>query len=185
MTKVDYPEKQITLQKCSENDSHEPVTSLQNLVYCFDDFSQSEGNKYRRKKKLSSADGLYIDRDGKLFFFEFKNVPHNQVPYKGIHEKMHDSIITWQICQASDKSLDELMANSAYFVIYNDSHYKGKRENKSLSMDKFKNQMKTLAKKDGEEILWGLDLYLNTFYKEVHTIDVAVFEKEYAPKIFC
>lgn len=68
MTKVEYPERQITLEKCSENDSNEPVTSLQNLVYCFDDFSQSEGNKCRRKKKLSSADGLYIDNDGKLFF---------------------------------------------------------------------------------------------------------------------
>lgn len=70
---------------------------------------------------------------------------------------MHDSIITFQICRASDQSLEELMEKSTYFVVYNDSHYKGKRENESLSMEKFKNQMKTLAKRECEVILWGLD----------------------------
>ena len=74
MTRVDLPEK-VTLEECSLNDNQEPVTHLQNMVYRFDDISQDEGNKYRRKKKLSSADAMYIDSEGKLFFFEFKNLP--------------------------------------------------------------------------------------------------------------
>lgn len=183
MTRVDLPEK-VTLEECSLNDNQESVTHLQNMVYRFDDISQDEGNKYRRKKKLSSADAMYIDSEGKIFFFEFKNAPHNQVPYKSIYEKMHDSILTWQVCQASNESLDNLMEKSAYFVIYNDSHYEGIRENKSVSMERMKEHMKKLAKREEEPILWGLDLYLNSFYKEVHTIDVDTFEKEYAQKIF-
>lgn len=51
MTKVNLPDEKVTLEKCSENDNGEAVTHLQNMVYCFDDISQDEGDKYRKKKK--------------------------------------------------------------------------------------------------------------------------------------
>lgn len=184
MTKINMPEQMITLEECSVNDDKVPVTHLQDKVYCFDDLSQAEGDEYRRGKKLCSADGVYLNTDGNIFFFEFKNAPHNQVPYKSIYQKMHDSILTWQICQASDKSLDELMKKSTYFVIYNDSRYNGVKENESPSIEKMKSRMKMLAKSETESVLWGLDLFLGSFYKEIHTIDVEKFEREYAPKIF-
>lgn len=186
MTKIDLSDdiKKITLEKCSENDNGEPVTHLKNNVYCFDDLSQIEGNKYRYKRKLSSADGLYIDDDGKIYFFEFKNAPHGHIGSKNIHMKMHDSILTWQIYNNSNLSLDELMLRSSYFVIYNDSRYKGERENKSPSFEKIKQSYRRFSKIDDEPLLWGVDIFKNSFYKEIHTIDVELFEKKYAPKIF-
>ena len=104
--------------------------------------------------------------------------------FADIGRKMHDSILTWQVCQASNESIDVLMKRSTFFVIYNDSHYEGKRENPSVSMEKMKERMKRLAKQPDESILGGLDLYLNSFYKEIHTIDVDTFEDKYASKIF-
>ena len=185
MTKVDLPEKKVTLEECSKNDNGEPVTHLKNKVYCFDTVSEMEAMLYRRKKKLSSAVAIYIDEQEKIYFFEFKNVPHNHVSHKGILEKMHDSILTWQVCQNSEKSLDELMEKSTYFVIYNDSHYEGQRENESSSLESLKKQMKKLAKiETEEELLWETEIYQNTFYREIHTIDVDVFERKYAKKIF-
>ena len=76
------------------------------------------------------------------------------------------------------------MLKSSYFVIYNDSRFNGERENKSKSFDKIKQSFKKLAKVEDETLLWGVDIFKNTFYKEVHTIDVEVFEKKYAPSIF-
>ena len=184
MTKVDLPDDKVTLEKCSENDNGEAVTHLQNMVYCFDDISQDEGDKYRRKKKLYSADGIHINDQGEIFFFEFKNAPHSHMPWSDIGRKMHDSILTWQVCQASNESLDNLMKKSTFFVIYNDSHYEGQRENPSVSMKKMTEKMKCLAKQRDESILGGLDLYLHSFYKEIHTIDVDTFEERYASKIF-
>ena len=80
---------------------------------------------------------------------------------------------------------DELMEKSTYFVIYNDSHYEGQRENESSSLESLKKQMKKLAKiETEEELLWETEIYQNTFYREIHTIDVDVFERKYAKKIF-
>ena len=184
MTKVNLPDEKVTLERCSENDNGEAVTHLQNMVYCFDDISQDEGDKYRKKKKMYSADGIHINDKGELFFFEFKNTPHSHMPWPVVMRKMHDSILTWQVCQASNESLDDLMKKSTFFVIYNDSHYEGERENPSVSIEKMKERMKCLAKQSDEPLLGGLGLYLNSFYKEIHTIDVDTFEHGYVNKIF-
>ena len=151
---------------------------------CSSDLFPSHDSQYRRKKKMYSADGIHINDRGEIFFFEFKNAPHSHMPWPDIGRKMHDSILTCQVCQASNESIDVLMKRSTFFVIYNDSHYEGKRENPSVSMEKMKERMKRLAKQPDESILGGLDLYLNSFYKEIHTIDVDTFEDKYASKIF-
>lgn len=72
MTKVDLPEKKVTLEECSKNDNGEPVTHLKNKVYCFDTVSEMEAMLYRRKKKLSSADAIYIDEQEKYIFLSLK-----------------------------------------------------------------------------------------------------------------
>lgn len=72
MTKVDLPEKKVTLEECSKNDNGEPVTHLKNKVYCFDTVSEMEAMLYRRKKKLSSADAIYIDEQEKIYFLSLK-----------------------------------------------------------------------------------------------------------------
>lgn len=52
-------------------------------------------------------------------------------------------------------------------------------------MESLKKQMKKLAKiETEEELLWETEIYQNTFYREIHTIDVDVFERKYAKKIF-
>lgn len=185
MIKVDLPEQWVTLEECSKDDDGNPVTHLQNEVLRFDDLSQKEADKYRRKKKLRSADGVYVNKRGTIFFFEFKNAPHSHISKNNIIEKMHDSILTWQVCRDANVSLEELAEKSIYFVIYNDSRYGGERENISPSMDKMKNKLGTLAQKANQEnILWNTDIFLNSFYHEVHTIDVDVFEQKYVSHIF-
>lgn len=183
MINIKLPKKK-TLEECSCNDEGVPVTHLKNKVFCFDDISGEEGKLYRDKKKLNSADAAYVDSKKELYFFEFKNAPHNHIPKRSIYSKMHDSIITWNMCFAADITLNELINKSTFFVIYNDQQSNIQRENESISFNKIKEKQKELAKISDRVLLWDTKRYLHTFYKEIYTIDVREFEEKFAPKIF-
>ena len=42
MTRVNFPDENVTLEKCSENDNGEAVTHLQNMVFCLEKFQESK-----------------------------------------------------------------------------------------------------------------------------------------------
>lgn len=182
--KAELEKYKKTLMECSMNDNKEPVTLKENKVYKFDDISQLEADKYRRRKKMCSADALYIREDDSFYLFEFKNTRKSNVSWKSILIKVHDSLITLQIMFNPEISLSEWAAKTTYFVIYNNSKVADK-ENEAMHFDKFKQTLKEIAgEKSDYPILWGLELYENNFYKKVYTIDVKDFEKYFFPQIF-
>lgn len=173
-----------TLKDCSKNDSNEPVTQAEYEVYNFDALGALEAEKYRRKKKLCSADAFYIRNEKQMFFFEFKNARKSQVPWKSIPLKAHDSLLTIQALLFPKLSLQECAQRISYFVIYN-NHKIADAENESKSFEKLKEKMGTLAQKTSDyPILWDMDIYEDTFYKKVYTIDVSDFEHDFMKQIF-
>ena len=68
MTKVDLPEKKVTLEECSKNDNGEPVTHLKNKVYCFDTVSEME-QCYTAEKRSYLRQMRYILMNRKKYIF--------------------------------------------------------------------------------------------------------------------
>jgi len=173
-----------TLEECSRSDSGEPVTLKKNKVYKFDDISQLEANKYRCKKKMCSADALYIKNDGSVFLFEFKNTRKGHVPWNSVRMKAHDSLITMQVVFDTEISLAEWASKTTYFLIYNNEKVKQK-ENDSPHFEKFKQTLRKMADEKSEfPVLGKLEIYENVFYKKVYTIDVKDFENIFFSQIF-
>lgn len=72
MTKVDLPEKKVTLEECSKNDNGEPVTHLKNKVYCFDTVSEMEAMLYRRKRSYLRQMRYILMNRKKYIFLSLK-----------------------------------------------------------------------------------------------------------------
>lgn len=173
-----------TLKECSKRDSGEPVTLSEYEAYQFDDLSALEAEKYRRKKKLCSADALYIKNKNEIYFFEFKDARKSNLPWKSIQEKAHDSLIPLQVLLFPEMSVSECAKKVSFFVIYNEKAVKDK-ENDSKSFAQFKSSMGHLAqKRHTYPVLGNMNIYENTFYKKVYTIDVSDFEKDFLDKIY-
>ena len=160
------------------------VTEKENEAYRFDDLCGLEGKRYRRGKKIRSADALYIKNDGEIYLFEFKNVRKSHVPWKELYEKAHDSLFVLQALLFPDFSLRACAERINFYVIYNNNSIT-EQENNSEAFEGIRNTIQTWAKAaDRYPILWGLGLYEGTFYKKVMTIDVADFEREFLPLIY-
>lgn len=173
-----------SLEECSKNDSGEPVTLSKQKAFKFDDLSAFEAELYRRNKKLCSADALYMKNDKEMFFFEFKNTRKNHVPWKSVQQKAHDSLLTLQVLLFPELSLQECARRSSYFLIYNEKAMK-ETENPSVSFEEFKKKIRKMAGKRGTyPVLGNMEIYEDTFYKKVYTIDVADFEREFLCKIY-
>lgn len=177
-------EYETSLRECSKNDSGEPVTLKENVAYKFDDMSALEATLYRRKKKLRSADALYIRNEKEIYFFEFKNARKSHVPWKNVHEKAHDSIMTLQVLLLPELSLNDCAKRTTYFLIYNNKAVK-ETENLSDSFEKLKKTMRDMAMKtENHPILGNMQIYKDTFYKDVYTLDVDAFEEEFLENIY-
>lgn len=173
-----------SLEECSKNDSGEPVTLSDQRAFNFDELSAYEAALYRRGKKLRSADALHIKNENEIFFIEFKNVRKNHVPWKSVHQKAHDSLLTLQVLLFPEISLQECAKRSSYFLVYNEMAM-GERENVSPSFENFKKKIGRLAGKDDTyPVLGNMDIYEGTFYKKVYTIDVLDFEREFLREIY-
>lgn len=59
-----------TLKECSKNDLGEPVTASEFEAYDFDGLSAFEAENYRRKKKLRSADALFLKNLGNMEIYQ-------------------------------------------------------------------------------------------------------------------
>ena len=173
-----------SLKECSKSDSGEPVTLSELPAYRFDEISAFEAERYRRKKKLCSADALYIKSDSEIYLFEFKNTRKSHISWKSVQLKAHDSLLTLQVALFPELSLQECAERTSYFLIYNDKAVQTP-EKPSESFRELKRKLKGFAEQtDTYPVLGNMEVYQNTFYKKVYTIDVLDFEQEFLGKIY-
>ncbi len=135
-----------------------------------------------------SNDALFEDGKGSLVFVEFKNGVMDRVKQFAVRKKVYDSVLIFT--DITSTKISDMRNTVKYILVYNESvnkdnlsdkELKKKQEQKrktavqpSPSFDYF---AKTLGRHAREEyICFGLRMFLNYCFKEVHTFTEAEFE---------
>lgn len=146
--------------------------------------------EYIKEKKLclseipKSNDVLFDDGKGFLVFVEFKN---GFVDYKtklALHKKIYDSILIFS--DITSIGISEMREQMKYILVYNDNKNRENNPDKELQ-DKLKSTVqpsssfdafaKNLGKYANEEyVCFGLRIFKNYCFKEVHTYTEKEFE---------
>lgn len=131
-------------------------------------------------RSLSSADALLKDKNGELYFIEFKNQPRRNINSNEVQAKALSSLLVSQVALYPNVSLHEMSEKSHFYVIFKDTP------------DEEPDYFQKTAEKFGayagmsDEILWfDLRKHLEKgLYKDIHTISLSVFESKYSKSIF-
>lgn len=149
--------------------------------------------KYIKNLKLSetpkSNDALFDNGKGFLVFVEFKNGYIDKQRQFALRKKIYDSVVIFS--DITSESISDMRKNVGYILVYNegtnadnkDSEFiKKKREHVqySSSFNNIAQNLSKLARK--EYICFGLELFKNYCFKEVHTYTIEEFE-EYLTKL--
>ena len=156
-------------------------------VYDFDRVSEWVGRRFRKGKPGKSADALWIRNEKEFFLFEFKNTCRQHMPWKELHEKAYDSMIPLQLVFCPNISLEELAQRTVYIVVYHDNApvRDGYRFHQSNSFEKTREWTKRLANVEEEPgVLWGLECFVNVFFKRVYTVEKEYFQRVVKQKVF-
>lgn len=141
-----------------------------------------------RENDLFSCDA-YIEKDGVRYFIEFKNQNEGNVDRNQIRNKAFDSFSLFLVNE-NNITGEELAESAVYLVVYNNNaeYFAGKEAYQSApSINKLTTKLKELSGKTGLERypkLFGVDRYIGKLYKNVYTVDVKIFIKEFYPLIF-
>lgn len=171
-----------TLQEMSKDDSGQYFIKSQQEVYNFDEITREIADMYRNKRPAASCDALYIKDTRHIYLIEFKNARRSRIGKNFFLQKAYDSVWTLAFAYYPDLSLDELKKRLYLVIVFNDEEFVEK-EDESPHFQSFK---KTLGQLAGykERILFGLELYKGTLYKNIYTIDKSVFMGQVYKDIF-
>lgn len=171
----DY-EIKTTLTQASMDDSGNSVIDSTQEVYHFDKITKKVADRHRVSKPQHSCDALYIKDDDNIFLLEFKNTRSSYVPYKSLKLKAYDSIMTLMCAFYPSLSLKDIKKKVTFVFVYNDAA--GKEQiSQSRAMEQMKDKLFELSDRP-KIILYGLEAYKDTFYKDVYTIDRTEFIKD-------
>lgn len=183
--------KHVTsLESTSRDTANNKCMSLSNImVINFDKFMKDYSLSRSIIRELSSNDALFCDDDC-LVFVEFKNGRINNKDAFDIRKKVYDSVLAF--LDTTSMTLAEMRANTKYILVYNgrkDQYGVSKQDSingdciqESPDFGDLTGNMNSISKT--ECILFGLDLFLNYCFKEVHTYTQDEFE-HYIAKHCC
>ncbi|MCI9082874.1 MAG: hypothetical protein HFI70_11405 [Lachnospiraceae bacterium] len=171
-----------TLQKRSEDDQGNYFIDSQQEVLDFDEITQEVADQYRNKKPVASCDALYVKDDSHIYLIELKNARRSRIGKNFFKQKAYASVWTLMAAFYQDLSLEELKERLYLVVVFNDEEIIEK-EQESQYFQAFKKKVGQLAG-EKESILFGMDIYKGTFYKDVYTVEKNVFLKQMYQDIF-
>lgn len=131
-----------------------------------------------------SNDALFNDGCGCLVFAEFKNGFINRTEQFSIRKKIYDSVLMFS--DITSMGISEMRKMVKYILVYNESANQANILDKELqkkqraqpppspALDNFAKTMGKLAKE--EYICFGLSIFRNYCFKEVHTYTKTEFE---------
>lgn len=154
-------------------------------VINFDGVKKNICKLYRGESSYSCD--AYLKRNDIRYLIEFKNQSEGNVDVTKIRNKAFDSLAL--LMMNEDLCRSELAENTVLIIVYNTKGYTPDKSSyqPSPSSDKFARKLKELAGKKGQEVYpvkFGLDKYIGELYRNVYTIDVEVFKKEFIPILF-
>ncbi|HIS55171.1 MAG TPA: hypothetical protein IAB48_00725 [Candidatus Fimimorpha excrementavium] len=132
-----------------------------------------------------SNDALMEEGDGTPVFVEFKNGFMDRAKQFGLRKKIYDSVLIFT--DITSARISDMRKNMKYILVYNegvnqtnnlDETLKKKQRNMvqpSVSFDSFAKKIGQYAK--SEYICFGLTIFKNYCFKEVHTFTETEFEK--------
>lgn len=131
-----------------------------------------------------SNDALLKDSKGNLVFVEFKNGFMDRQKQFALRKKIYDSVLIFS--DITSMGISELRKNMKYILVYNEGVNQTNRTDRPLmekqksfvqpspSFDYFAKTIGRHAKK--EYVCFGLNLFQNYCFKEVHTYTQQEFE---------
>ncbi len=175
--------------KDSDSSNPECMTNSEIAVVNFDKVKES----YIKDMKLSftpcSNDALYIDKNGDLYFIEFKNGIMTRPMIFNVYNKIYDSLLIFNDIVGQNISFCRKHVN--FILVYNESKNLSEdynNEGKNLSKDdKIKNQdcskakivKRLYSKAKKKYIRFGLERFEKLYFQEVFTYTQQEFEDSF------
>ena len=183
----DYPILQghlSTLQAISiddhEKDNVQYMTDSQRMAVNFDKVKEEYISNLSLVEVPKSNDALFLSRDNKLIFVEFKNGFMDGKKKFDLRKKIYDSIII--LTDILDVGISHLRDQMEYVLVYNESVNQNEKEvlekksyiQSSEAYDRLAKGFLGMAKK--EYVCFGVNIFKNYCFKDVHTFTEREFE---------
>ena len=169
-----------------DKDSAEPryMTDSQIQVINFDKVKDCYIKDMALSNTPCSNDALYIGKDDKIFFVEFKNGVLDKKPRRNFNicKKIYDSLLIFN--DIVDKNISFCRENLYFILVYNEN----KNGNEECEM-KQEDSSKTLISKiihhkaKKKFVRFGLDIFEKIYFKEVFTYTEKEFENIFLSQI--
>ena len=182
-----FKDNMTTFKETSyDKDGKEPryMTNSEIQVINFDKVK----NWYIKDMFLSSTpcsnDALYIGKDNKIFFVEFKNGFMDRPKQFAVRKKVYDSALIFT--DITSKGISYMRNHMKYILVYNETANQGNNSDKDLkekqktavqqspAFDAFAKNVGRYANE--EYVCFGLKIFQNYCFKEVHTYTEAEFD---------
>lgn len=184
----DYPilKNNVSTLKETSVDKHD----LKNIKYMtcskrtavnFDDVKKDYIENLSLSETPKSNDALFLSKDNKLIFVEFKNGFMDNSKKFAVRKKIYDSIII--LMDILNTGVSELKDEMEYILVYNESVNSDEEEilkkkqhlvQPSEAFDAFAKGVSKMANK--EYVCFGIRMFENYCFSKVHTYTEAEFE---------
>ena len=166
LTLSEYFTFYLTLHKASFNrEKTSWVTNSSVTAIDFDEESKIYSEKKHKCKRLASADSLYFDKTGEIFFIEFKSGKKDNIKGNDIKLKAIESMLTFMDMTSSNWHF--ILENVSFVVAYGDISTK--------SVDEINRKLSGLG---GVHIVeFSLERFKGTLFKNVITLNCDDFEQ--------
>lgn len=180
----------MTIRKASYDDAKKQYLVDSDLqVYNFDDVKEYVCRKLRDNSFTRSCDAYYQDRKGREYLIEFKNQREEDVPRRMLRQKAYDSLFLHLLTFGRGKTVDEASQNMSLIVVYNNDAASGPPERRYSKSESFEKMAAAFGSFAGEQrprsVKFGLSYLRGQLYREVDTLDVRDFMREFVNGKFC
>ena len=158
------------------------MTNSEIQVINFDKVKESYISEMKLPNTPCSNDALYIGKDEKIFFVEFKNGVMKKEKIFNVYYKIYDSLLIFN--DIVGENISFCRKNLYFILVYNEgknsceSDKVGQQDSSKAIISKY---VHNKAKK--KFVRFGLDRFEKIYFKEVFTYTEYEFEKIFLPQI--
>lgn len=185
----DYPilKNNVSTFKETSIDKHDMnnikyMTCSERTVVNFDDVKEEYIKDLSLSEIPKSNDALFLSKDNKLIFVEFKNGFMDNAKKFSVRKKIYDSVII--LTDIFNTGISKLKGEMEYILVYNESINSNEKEilekkrfmvQHSEAFDFFAKSVSKMA--NTEYVCFGIKIFENYCFSKVHTYTEAEFEE--------
>lgn len=183
----DYPilKSNLSSLKDTSIDNHDQnhityMTDSQREAVNFDGVKRAYIKNLALSEEPKSNDALFLDKENKLIFVEFKNGFMDSSKKFAVRKKIYDSLLI--LTDILDMGISHLRDEMEYILVYNEQVNEKEKEvlkkktwiQPSEAFDNFAKNLSKMA--NTEYVCFGIKIFENYCFKNVHTYTEAEFE---------